>query len=375
MKEFIIYNSLNLYSIVVLVIIYFQARMLLKANKDFQSKIWLGIIYLLSFIILADIFSWLYLQNSNPFLITLSKIFNCIIYTLAIPLTTQIALFVDFSVRYSKSGYNYLKRLFLPLIIINAVLSLLSYFFNIYFTYESGSYETGAFNFISAIFIFAPIIFVLVRIILLQKDIKQIKVILIFGLIFPVFFLIIHRVFTLPFTSFFASITLSIIVYNFLLINNNLNMDFLTGLQNRRGIDKYFSSLTPQLQNYFTVIFIDINGFKSINDKYGHSEGDIVLVMLAKMITKVVISADLAARIGGDEFIIAMQSAKEKEYQTVIDKLHSEIQEFNTKENKPYKLGISFGVSINRPETRINKDKIIEEADAKMYKHKMENKQ
>lgn len=375
MQNFLTHNSLNFYSLVILGVILIQARRLFKINDDFQSKIWLECIYLLLFITMADVISWLYLINSNSSYVILSKICNCVIYFFGVILTIRLALFIDYSVNYYKSSYNSLKKIFFPLIIINGILSILSYFFNIYFTYENNVYQIGNWSVLSVFFIFFPIVFALSKIIILHKDTKQIRPILLLGFILPLIFLIIHRFISLPFTIFFASLTLSVIIYNSLLINNNLNIDFLTGLQNRRGVDKYFSALPHEAQEYLIVLFMDIDGFKAINDKYGHSEGDYVLTILAKILQKSLKISDIAARMGGDEFLVITQSVNRKDYRLLTDKILEEIEKFNLKSNKPYKLDISYGVYITNPNEKIDKVNMIATADSNMYKHKNLKKQ
>jgi diguanylate cyclase (GGDEF)-like protein len=375
MTDFLIYNSLNFYSLVILVVIYFQARKFLKTNDDFFVKIWLKCIMFLFVVISADILSWLYISNDTGFFIFLSKICNCVIYSFLILLTSNIALFVDYNIKYSLRSYKFLKKLFLPLIVINIILSLLSFFFDIYFTFIDGEYRVGSLNLIFVILVFLPILITIIRIFMLHKEVRQIRNTLLLGFILPMVFLVIHRLNVLPFTLYFSSLTFLIIIYNSLLINNNLSIDYLTNLQNRRGIEKYFSGLGPQIGHYLAVLFIDVNGFKSINDKFGHAEGDFVLAALAKMILKVTKISDLSARVGGDEFLIAIQGSRETEYQMVIHKLFIEIDKFNESEQKPYKLEITYGVCLTPPNRHIDKDTIIKTADNDMYKRKREKKE
>lgn len=372
MKEFLIYNSLNFYSIIILSIVYVQARKFLKTNDDFYSKIWLLSIIELFIINIADILSWLNLSLSGNIIFLISNISNSIIYIMLTILTSQVALFIEYSLKFSKKSYNFFKKVFLPIIILNTVLSILSIPFGLYYTYDAfGNYILGKYYFINLILVFLPLFIIFLRILFVHKEIRQIKTILILVIFCPVFFLIIHRLLDLPFTIFFPSLTISLIILNFLLINNNLNNDFLTGLQNRRGIDKFFSKIPNTINGYLAVIYIDINGFKAINDNYGHKEGDEALITFSKIINKVIRINDLAGRHGGDEFLIAMLLNAESEYKIVINRLLSELDKYNQKEIKPYKLSFSYGLSITKPNELINKDKIIETADYNMYKHKI----
>jgi diguanylate cyclase (GGDEF)-like protein len=114
-------------------------------------------------------------------------------------------------------------------------------------------------------------------------------------------------------------------------MNNSIYTDYLTGLQNKRGVNKYFDVLPAVLNNYFVVIFIDINNFKAINDTYGHKEGDHAIVTFSKIIAKSVRKNDLTARMGGDEFLIASIVNKEEEAGLIVDRLNEELNIYNIK--------------------------------------------
>ncbi|MBJ7278089.1 GGDEF domain-containing protein [Marinobacter salarius] len=86
------------------------------------------------------------------------------------------------------------------------------------------------------------------------------------------------------------------------------NTDPLCGLANRRGADRFLSAEAAQADRYqrpLTIILIDIDEFKSINDDYGHEIGDAVIRGFADILSKTVREVDLAARWGGDEFLVA----------------------------------------------------------------------
>jgi diguanylate cyclase (GGDEF)-like protein len=154
------------------------------------------------------------------------------------------------------------------------------------------------------------------------------------------------------------------------LINNSIYTDYLTGLQNKRGINKYFDDLPPLLNVYLAVIFIDVNKLKIINDCYGHREGDVAIVSISKIILKTVRKNDLTARIGGDEFLIALLANSKKDAYLLVDRLNEELEVYNKNTQKPYKLSISVGISITPPNVHIEKEKIIADADNKMYLQK-----
>lgn len=95
------------------------------------------------------------------------------------------------------------------------------------------------------------------------------------------------------------------------LLSEMANHDHLTNLTNRRmfkDILKYSIITAKQNENKICVLFVDLDGFKAINDKYGHDKGDVVLVTVAKRLSEAVRSCDTVSRMGGDEFVMILQN-------------------------------------------------------------------
>jgi GGDEF domain-containing protein len=124
----------------------------------------------------------------------------------------------------------------------------------------------------------------------------------------PVIGSIIQILFYGAFTTH-SSITLSlIIVYNNIQAKK-LNTDYLTGLYNRMGFQQYLKNkIQSQKEEPFGGIIIDIDNFKRINDRYGHTTGDKVLRAAAALLRKSLRKEDFIARFGGDEFIVIVNA-------------------------------------------------------------------
>lgn len=91
------------------------------------------------------------------------------------------------------------------------------------------------------------------------------------------------------------------------------NYDSLTNLPNRRMFQNYLDhsiALAIMHKTNLAVLFIDLDGFKSVNDQYGHDKGDIVLVSTAKRLVDAVRSCDIVSRMGGDEFVLILENVK-----------------------------------------------------------------
>jgi len=162
-------------------------------------------------------------------------------------------------------------------------------------------------------------------------------------------------------------------------------IDGLTGVLNRRGFYERFNDLfkealfskeSPSLRKQvnvqdFSILFIDIDNFKKINDKYSHDEGDQVLKSLGELLQSTIRSLDGVARFGGEEFVVALVGANEeiannkaKEIRkTITEKLHI------TKDNKK-KITASIGVASLQESDADDFDELIGYADKAMYEAK-----
>ena len=143
--------------------------------------------------------------------------------------------------------------------------------------------------------------------------------------------------------------------------------DSLTGLYNRRYYEEYLTKLdTPQ--NYpLTIVMSDINGLKLINDAFGHSAGDGLLISAANIISNSCSETDMVARIGGDEFVIVMPQTSGKETEAIIEKINNEAKQVNV---ESIKLSISFGF---KTKYKINENiqEIYRSAEDLMYRAKL----
>lgn len=149
--------------------------------------------------------------------------------------------------------------------------------------------------------------------------------------------------------------------------------DHLTGLYNRAFAFDYISQKLKEAartHSITAILFVDLDNFKLINDSYGHDKGDQVLVVTANAIKNTLREQDLVARVGGDEFIVALdgdlQISDIKDIaQKVIHNLKAEIAKMNLKSNVTASIGVSI---CSKGNTGVSD--LIRQADAAMYKSK-----
>ena len=149
--------------------------------------------------------------------------------------------------------------------------------------------------------------------------------------------------------------------------------DPLTGAKNRRYFLQFFEQEISRLQRYnkpFALLLLDIDHFKTINDKHGHDMGDKVLKTLVVDSLSVLRDSDIFARWGGEEFIILLPESNTHEASTVAERLRSKLSkaEIRGKEGALITYTVSIGMRVvNQKETDLDINVLIREADESLY--------
>jgi diguanylate cyclase (GGDEF)-like protein len=149
--------------------------------------------------------------------------------------------------------------------------------------------------------------------------------------------------------------------------------DDLTGLNNRRGFlslaAQYLKLVNRQKINTF-LFYADVDRFKHINDTYGHSEGDKVLVDIANILKKSFRDSDIIARIGGDEFVVLPIGFNEFDPEIIHKRIRENFKLLNYEYNRKYTVSISVGIAHYNAKKPCSIEELLDIADKLMYKDK-----
>lgn len=149
------------------------------------------------------------------------------------------------------------------------------------------------------------------------------------------------------------------------------SVDELTGLANRRGFDfvgRKLLEVCRRTGRSATVLFLDLDGLKQINDTHGHAAGDRALHEFAQILLRTHRASDVVARLSGDEFAVLLTGAEASE--ATLPKLCDALAKFNQASELPFGLSASVGVAEFRPDDDDTLADLLERADAAMYQAK-----
>jgi diguanylate cyclase (GGDEF)-like protein len=148
-------------------------------------------------------------------------------------------------------------------------------------------------------------------------------------------------------------------------------LDSLTGLLNRRGFEEIAEPIlqAPRFRP-ISVILVDIDHFKAINDTFGHAAGDAILIAIADLLRRHMRQSNAVARIGGEEFILLLPGTAQQNAYTLADRLRLELaeQHFGSLHSGLQKITASFGVAEHTPHQTLHD--IMSIADRMLYEAK-----
>lgn len=156
------------------------------------------------------------------------------------------------------------------------------------------------------------------------------------------------------------------------------NIDGMTGVLNKKSglgfLEREFK-LSQSNNKNLVVCFIDVDGLKTINDSFGHGEGDKLLTCIAKILKEGIRKTDFVIRMGGDEFLIVFPETTMQEVNKVWERILKLVEKINGNYEK-YNVSFSYGFYeyIKKFEEKLSTSEIIKKADIQMYKMKREKR-
>ena len=143
-------------------------------------------------------------------------------------------------------------------------------------------------------------------------------------------------------------------------------IDPLTNVMNRRSIANQLEQLHQQRKALYSVVLLDLDHFKHINDNYGHDMGDQVLIQVAECLAQHVREQDMIGRFGGEEFILLLPNTTTEQAQHVAERCRIALTELNfVYEQQPFSISASFGISSSQNASE--PQQIIRQADQALY--------
>ncbi len=153
--------------------------------------------------------------------------------------------------------------------------------------------------------------------------------------------------------------------------------DGLTGLYNRRGfmtLGEHQLKVASRNLNHLSLMFIDLDDLKYINDTFGHAMGDRAIIAAARLLQTTYRQSDIVARLGGDEFAVLHICSSENCCEVLQERLEKNLAEYNSCQEHPYIISLSIGFACFDPDQPLDLEGMLAQADARMYEQKKAKK-
>ncbi len=169
-----------------------------------------------------------------------------------------------------------------------------------------------------------------------------------------------------------SSISLALLFAYMRIQSDQVYLDHLTGVFNRRQMDIYLADRIRMAETgrNFSCVLLDIDHFKTVNDKLGHVAGDEALKDASNILKSSIRKGDFLARYGGDEFLIVTDIDDEQSLQSLIKRINENSNEFNRSMQRSYSISFSAGETIYDPKRKWTRDQLISYVDGLMYQNK-----
>jgi diguanylate cyclase (GGDEF)-like protein len=161
------------------------------------------------------------------------------------------------------------------------------------------------------------------------------------------------------------SMTISLLIIYLAIQNELLLLDHLTGINNRRGFDEELRRriVNAKSEVPFALLLLDINNFRSINDRYGHIECDEALKTLAKILVFCFLHDGFVCRYGGDEFAVIVTLKQLQDMDSIRQRLQARIDTWNAASDKSWSLSVSIGLAPFMVSEGLNQDGFLVKVD------------
>ena len=149
--------------------------------------------------------------------------------------------------------------------------------------------------------------------------------------------------------------------------------DELTNIPNRRGFmipAQHSLNLCARQEIPASLVFLDLNNFKPINDTFGHAEGDKALTAFANQLKSMFRKSDIFARLGGDEFAVLLTNTSMKHAEDVVARFRQELEKYNQEAKRGYDISFAYGIVEFNPDKHHSIDTLLADGDSLMYEWK-----
>lgn len=356
-----------------LVLIFLHVNLSNRSEKMFISyKLFIALVRVNMALIVIDILGWVFNGLPGALNMILNKGFNLLLYIMAPIGPILWILYTYYHVFHDEKRIKKLKHFLLIPFAFNAAVSWLTLYTGWFFSVDINNiYHRGNYFWIHVALCYALLGFSFFVILENRAALEKRYFYSLLLYFVPQITGTTIQVFFYGVSYNWSGMMLSLLIIYFNIQERSLCTDYLTGVYNRLQLDTYMKLKIKNSSEgkSFSAILIDLDRFKQINDKFGHSVGDEALQDAVKVIKKSIRNNDFVARFGGDEFLIVMDIDNHERLEEAVKRIKENVKKFNKDCSRPYELGFSMGYDVYN-KSKAEADAFFKHIDRLMYNNK-----
>lgn len=362
--EDLVQFQLNVFALLVLTVLFIIMSARAKV-RSFSKKLLRMIMTATAVAIVVEPLTWIFDKKLFPGAYFLEYSTNFILFLIGPILGGLLISYVDYHLlknpsRIYKAGfYQHISGLTFIILLIN-------FFYPLYFQVapDTNRFSSGDFKDLHYIMLATLYLYMFFLVLKNRKKVPAyVSGIFLLFFALPIIGMVVQLFDSKLYFSWTANVLGILVAYTFL-ESNSTEQDSLTKLYNRQSYEMYLRHLL-EIKRPFGVIIIDLDGFKQINDLYGHQTGDQILIEFGRILQKTFQQKALTARLGGDEFIIVTEKDKR-----AIDEDIERVAHLVKKHEDPLIESLTFSYGCQCHEKGMTMEELYNLADQKMYEFK-----
>ena len=375
--ELILRLEINFFSLIVLAILWVSGNRRKTSKKGSDQHIFRMLLASTAIMLVTDAISW-YLDGSLHSVARIVLYADLTLYYAfhTIP-TVYFIRYVNLQVVGEVASSRPLPRFvyLVPLIIVIA--SIISPFTGFLFSLDAtGHYARGSGFFLFAILQYGLVLYSFIIVIRKRKKLRRRVFITLMAYPLPMLAAASLQMLVFGLVLIWPSLTLFLVAAAANIDNRRSRLDHLTGTANRRSLDEELENRIAAVRPGWNLsgLLMDVDDFKSINDKFGHDAGDRALEDVGSLLMSSVRVEDLVARMGGDEFVVLFDSADHGALNEMVKRIEAALEKHNAGGNRPYHLSLSIGRANFDSALDKTAPEFLARLDADMYLRKRQKK-
>jgi diguanylate cyclase (GGDEF)-like protein len=314
--------------------------------------------------------TWIIMRHTDVWAIKLNYIANTILYSINMLPMISLFLYFDYRVINDKLTRKRRRIVYACLVVAMWLLNISNYWTGILFRISDVNvYSRGPGMYYTVVISLSVLLLYGVLMIKHMKSVEgRLLGVMLSFTVTPIVGAVIQAFnYGIPaMWSMFALLSLFIFIF---IEREDMMRDTLTNLVTRGQFEQRLKYKLKK-SKAFTLIMIDMDKFKVINDTYGHEEGDMVLVVVSNILEHSIKQNDIAGRYGGDEFMLLLESPDMETGKHVINRINKNLSIYNNKNINEYKIQLSMGTYFIEEPQKAHYTDVLAIVDENMYKTK-----